>query len=448
MDLLTRRLQSRVGPESFATKPNLALLALPTTISIFTYHYAAALLIASIILVSFISNGNVNNRLKPRWSCAILPAGALLIALRPNSPTTELEVLFFVAVLIAVMRAVYLSNSKACAFISLHDGVGIFLIATVALWFTGFRTGVVYDFGKNFITGGDRILFPLTSTLATAPTMASAYVVAFPVVMMVTRRHRVLRFTAFLAAIYILIQSDRRSALFAVVFITIFVIAARRIFRHIAPFVIGVALTTPILTASFPAASGLSSVVTGLMTPFRRTREDISTLNGRSGIWTNSLQFYEDRIDPFHQLFGYGTWGHVKSGASSTYASLFSGLYRVRASRSPHSTVLQLLFDGGWITAVSFTSVLIGAAWVMARGMSPGHLVGLSMLAAMSFVGATENILAPYLTAVPFWMTAVIVTAALSRECPPPQVGSADSMSKTAIGDGTYGGQRHAREIL
>lgn len=319
------------------------------------------------------------------------------------------------------MRGIYTSSSKASALVSLHDGVGILIVASVLLWLSGFGSGGSYGFGKNVITGGERILFPLTSTLAIAPTIAAAYIVTTPMIMKATRRYRVFRVAALLAAGCILVQSDRRSALFAVAFIAIVTVAAPRTFRRLAPWVIGVVLTSPILVAVIPAAGGLSFLVSGLLTPLQRTNEDISTLNGRSNIWTRSLEFYEDRIDFLHQTFGYGTSGQVESGASSAYASMFSGLGRERYSTSPHSTVLQVLFDGGWVTAISFTVLLICAALVMARGVSPLGLAGLSMLTAMSFVGATENTLAPYLTAIPFWMTAVIVTVAFSREPPPPK---------------------------
>lgn len=434
------RFRNRLGPEKFDDiQPNWALVALPTAISVFTFHYGAALVIVLITLGGFITDKHDNRRLSPTWRCAVLPAGALLIILRPNYPTAEIDVVFFLLVLIAISNAIYRSNSRAAAIISLHDGVGVLLIVSVALWFMGFNTGVAYNFGKNVITGGDRILFPITSTLAMAPTMAAAYIVALPMIMITTRRYQVFRVTALLAAACILVESDRRSALFAVVFVVVLMIPAPWIFRRIAPWIIGIALTSPILIAAFPALSALSGVLSGLVTPFQRTREDISTLNGRSGIWTKSLEFYQDRFDFLHQMFGYGTWGQVKSGASSAYTGIFAGLYRDRALKSPHSTLLQVLFDGGWITAISFTMVLYGAARMLATDSSRIDLAGLSMLTAMSFVGATENTLGPHLTAVPFWITAVIVTVAFSRERPAATVDGASTINITTNGDSTRG---------
>lgn len=449
MGHLTRtRARDRTGPAEYGEiKPNFALVALPTAISIFTYHYVAAIVIVSIVLASFISDKNRIASLKPTWLCAILPAGALLIILRPNYPTPEIDVFFFLAVLAAIAQAIYRSDSRAGAILSLHDGVGLFLIVSVALWLVGFHTGVAYHFGKNIITGGDRILFPITSTLAMAPTMAAAYMVALPIIMIATRNCRIFRTVAFLSAMVVLIQSDRRSALFAVVFITAIAIAAPLMFRRLAPWIIGVALASPILIVAFPAASGLTSFLAGLMTPFQRTHEDITTLNSRSGIWTKSLEYYQVHIDFVHQMLGYGTYGQVTSGASSAYGSVFASLRSTWGLKSPHSTVLQLLFDGGWITAISFTSTLFCAAWVLARGVSPINLAGLAMLTAMSFVGATENILGPHLTAIPFWMAAVIVTVALSRECPPPRVYGASVIDNTTTHDGAHEHRQCNREV-
>lgn len=407
-------------PETYRSiKPNLALIGLPTAVSLFNHTHYGAVAVALIILWELGRAQGLNKRLNASWLCAVLPALSIFIMFRPNDPTTPIDVIFFAMVLVAVVGAVYISNSRAEALVSLHDGVGVLLASSVALWLAGFQTAIVGEFGRNVLTGGERVLFPLSNTLAAAPTVAAAYIAALPLVMSANRRYRIGRLVALIAGSFILVQSDRRSALAAVAFALVILVLAPRMFRRLAPWATGIALTLPFLTTYSNTLNSLITSTERLANPFRRVGEDTGSFNGRLQIWEKSLHFYQSQIEPLHQMFGFGTWGHVKSGASSTYSSIFAGLSRERAMKSPHSSLLQVIFDGGWVAAVGFTSILIGAAWVMSRRRSLTDLAGLAMLTVTSQVAGTENLLAPAPSSIPFWMTLVIVTITFSRETEP-----------------------------
>lgn len=77
-----------------------------------------------------------------------------------------------------------------------------------------------------------------------------------------------------------------------------------------------------------------------------RSEKDWSTGNGRNYIWEASIETLEDG-KPLH-LFGYGDFGHYKSGASLRYAYIF-GNKRGADAMVVHNAFLQAIFDVGYI---------------------------------------------------------------------------------------------------
>ena len=242
----------------------------------------------------------------------------------------------------------------------------------------------------NIFTGGERVLFPLAGSLTSAPTLAATYLVAAIPMVIRTSKYRIFRFIGTLAAFYVLVQGDRRSALISMVVLLMLPALAPRRFRQFAPFFIGFLLSLPFVLK-----------ITGNLTDkfdigiLQRTGETNSeSLNTRLQIWSKVLEFYQDRVDWLHQLFGYGTSGQAVSGASLTYRKFFLDA-RDQNVQSPHNSVIQTLFDGGWVAATGFAITVVCLARIISHRYSAFDLAGLAMLTSLTIVGTTEAVLAP-----------------------------------------------------
>jgi len=298
---------------------------------------------------------------------------------------------------------------------SLHIGVGILLTVAVALRLVGIGAASRQAISGNILTGGERVLFPLAGSLVSAPALAAAYLVAIPPMLRLTKRYRFLQLSLLGPAVYVLVQADRRSALFATVFLVAGVTMAPRLLRRLAPSFVGFALIAPAVFGMFPVLWDSVGTVLSSVVLLKREGE-VGAIGGRLGIWTKSINFYSDRVDGFHQTFGFGTYGQVQSGASSTYDQAFAGLARERILTTPHSSVIQLLLDGGWIVATCLVVAVVYATWMFSRRNSAADLAGLAMIAALSAVGFSESALSPALGAPVWWTLLLLVTIALSWE--------------------------------
>ncbi len=399
-------------------KPNLVLTTLPTilagsAISLNAATYVAALLT---ILVLWI-RPSPTERIRLNWTCAILPALALAIFLRPNYPSTAINVIFFILGCILVVRAVQLSSSIENAVVSLIDGIGLFLVTSVALWLAGFRGPQERSVGlENSLTGGERVIFPLSNSLAATPAVAAVFTAAIVPVLITYRKYRAPRLLATLCAIGIFALSDSRISLVAALIVSASALLIPRLFRTAAPWLIGGLLLVPFLYTYIQNLVGRLVSAVGIYAPwFVRSGENASTLNGRDYIWAQSLDFYRTRIDWVHQMFGFGSFGHAESGASATYNANFGGFGRDDRLLTPHNSMLQLLLDGGWIVAAVAAITLIYMAWLLSRRNSPAMLSGLAMLVTLSIVGVTEVALSPGHAQPTWWVLLTLSTIALSQ---------------------------------
>jgi O-Antigen ligase len=407
-----------LGPITAVT-PNLMLIALPTILATSAISFAASVYATAILALGvFWMRRSPNNRIEPVWPCAILPAIGLAIVLRPNYPSTSRGVLAFTLGCIVIAGAVYLSTSRSSALTSLIDGIGLFLIASVALRFIGLgdTQPVGADELTNSLTGGDRVSFPLSISQALTPHMAAVYLAALTPILVVSRRYRVPRLVAVAAAVDVLVLADRRTALIGALFLALCVLLVPRLFRLAAPWLAVASMIIPfsyrfIQGAVEQVVSAADSQAPWLLRP----GEDPATLNGRDYIWSRSLDFFGNRVDWVHQMFGFGSYGHTASGVSANYGNMFGGSYGDRRLLTPHNSVLQLLFDGGWVIGIIFAATIGYMAWVLSRRSSPTDLAGLAMLTALSIVGITEVTLSPGYAQPTWWVLMALGMIVFSR---------------------------------
>lgn len=415
--------------------PNWVLVALPTglagsSISLAIGAGAAVVAAAATLWLRPQSAG-----VKLTWACAILPAVALFIALRPNYPATVFNLIFVVLACIVVALAVPLSRCKTDALVSLVDGVGVFLVASLGLWLVGF-SGKAADRTvglDNSLTGGQRVIFPLSTSLAATPGMAAVFIATVIPIMIVYPKRRVPRSIAMVCAVAIMVLSDSRVSLLGALMLSVCVLLVPRAFRAVSPWLVGFLLAIPFIYPYIQAGVAAVSSVAPWLT---RADEQAGTLARRDFIWSQSRDFYTTRIDWFHQAFGYGSFGHVESGASSFYYGHFGGLGAEARLVTPHSSTLQILFDGGWVTVAVLVGTLIYLAWLLSRRSSPTDLAGLAMLVALVIVSVTEVALSPSHahTQPTWWVLLILATIVFSDGASEPVPDGADVSAAEGAG--------------
>ena len=398
------------------TAPNWVLVLLPTALSGASVSVAVGAAGAVLAAAATIWLRPQLTRVELTWACAILPAVAMFIALRPNYPATVFHLIFVALACVAVALAVPLSKSKTDALVSLVDGVGLFLVVSLALWSVGLSGEADRTVGlDNSITGGQRVIFPLSTSLAATPGMAAVYIATVIPILIVFPKRRTLRLLVVACAVAIMILSDSRVSLLGALLLSACVLLIPRLFRTVAPWLVGFLWIVPLV---YPLIQSEVAAVSSVAPWLIRADEQAGTLARRDFIWSQSREFYSTRIDWFHQAFGYGSFGHLKSGASAFYYGHFGGLGTEARLVTPHSTTLQILFDGGWLAAGVLGGTIIYLAVALARRSSATDLAGLSMLVALVIVSITEVALSPSHahTQPTWWVMVMLGTIVLSRD--------------------------------
>jgi hypothetical protein len=398
--------------ETRSVTPNLMLVALPTVIAgpAIVGQPATMGVLALMALTALWRPARVDLSA----ACVLLPVIGLAIVGRPNYPGDKRSMLFFALASVTVTLCVRLSASKASAITSLVDGVGLFLVVSLVLQYAGLghRAAVpVYEQG-NSLTGGSRVVFPLDYSQATTPLMAAVFLAAVLPILLTVQEHRWLRWVAVAASFNVLIFGDRRSALLTAVLLGACLLLIPKVFRRTAPWIAGAALLTPFVYPHIRSTVGNIMDAAGSVTPFltRRGEGDTAALNMRDRIWDISLTHWA-HLDWKHQMLGYGNLGQAKSGMALKLRPLFGGNYRNPTTLTPHNSVLQLLFDGGWIVTAAFAVAIIFMARALRR-----DLAGLAMLTALIIVSITEVALSPSHAWGTWWMLVILGVIAFARE--------------------------------
>ena len=411
------------------TKPNFVLIALPTAISLGVLSKAAALLgLLALAGATFRERQPGTAGLQLNWACAILPAIGLAIAWRPNAPefrgavgamSVWGSVAIFTVACLVIARAVVISDSKWSALTSLVDGAGLFLVLSVALRFAGVTGTNRAAVGGNLLTGGERIGFPLTTSYAATPAVAAVYLVAIAPILMTTSQYRVPRLITSALAFAIIALGDRRSASLAIVAVLGMVFFAPMLFRRFAPWLVGGALAIPFFADQVAGMTAKLSDAARSSAPIL-IRQGNNLDTGRTFVWSRAMTFFHERVDVFHQFVGHGAFGHAASGANRTYASetYFKsfGYEGAKTFPSPHSTAIQMLFDGGWIVVIAFFATVSCMALVLSQDASRYAIPGLAALTALCIGGSSDVLLTPSQAQPTWWIFLVLATIVFSHE--------------------------------
>jgi len=189
------------------------------------------------------------------------------------------------------------------------------------------------------------------------------------------------------AAALVITLADTRSAIVGGAIVTVIVLGLRSRARGIA------ATATVALVATIPwVLSNLSGLISGNLA--------IQLSRGGSGDITNSRSLIWDQVtgfvstsSPLHQLFGWGSYGQVTSGASAFYSSWFSSLLGSGADLvTVHNIGLQMVLDMGFVGLAAWTVLMCGLVWKVARqALDPMTEAMLAALLAVVVIGSSES---------------------------------------------------------
>jgi len=163
----------------------------------------------------------------------------------------------------------------------------------------------------------------------------------------------------FVSLVALLAVDSRGSLLFAIAAVLLVVLVPRARARGLA----GLPLLLPLLPVLLLAVLGSLSDNT-LVTQFAREGTGISTATDRSIVWGAVADFLMHFR--FEQLIGYGAFGQLPSGVSTSYFQVLTGFDQPLLA-SAHNVVLQTVLDVGWFGLI--ISLALFAAVIRQLGL-------------------------------------------------------------------------------
>ena len=299
---------------------------------------------------------------------------------------------------------------------SVVDGVGVYLVASVVLHFVGLHSpGEALRFaGLETTIGvfGKRLLFPFAISYATAPALAAGYLAAIPMLMLGKGGWRSrMRPFAIPAAAFVMLGADYRAPLVYAALVGALVLwAPKQLAKRAA------ALGFAMLLLPFWYSHVVSATTTVERSiPVLHRGEQGGTLSSRDLIWSRTLSRYHG-FSTIEKFVGFGTDGHVTSGASGSYATITRKFLApsIASQTPPHSTALQELLDGGILAVCLYLAVSILALRRLAReflvASDPILLAAVAMLLVFAATAGTEVTSAfGRAPQEPAWLLAVLV---------------------------------------
>jgi hypothetical protein len=401
------------NPARKPMEPDWILLCLPTILAVCAVHARGGLLLAGLaVATAYLRRHEGVFQIQPGPFVALILAAALSFG-RPQNLSA---LLLFLMVCILIFNLIATVDARRIIR-SLIDGCGVYLVVIVLAYAAGFRSSA-YNFrigGLVESTGSVRILFPLAGSINISSAIASIVIVAFPFLIVEKGSlRRALRSASLLAAAFVMFGAGSRSAILVSAALPLIVLSAPATTRWLAQ-------AATVLAATFAfvrpwLASGLGLVVAPLtfLIPGRETtNEGVISLQGRDQIWAGSIKYWQEWIHDLPDvLFGFGTSGQYRSGASGSYSTLLEGTVRNPERAYVHNSFLQQLFDGG---VVGFALLAVAAFWASARLAKRTRdwgnygMAATVALTVLLLVGITEVAVAPGPAQLTFWIFLVLV---------------------------------------
>jgi O-antigen ligase len=358
----------RFGDDS---RVDLIVLLIPTVIGMQGLNAQVSLLLTVLLTIAaFVRTTDSRYRVSFGPLAVLVSASAVVISRPPpGTPTVAaafpILTLLFVGALVA--RIVATVDGRRIA-VSLANGAGLYCFASVALYTVGIRGALSSARIGGLVesSGFARTLYPLSTSINTAPLLAAVFITSLPFVLARGNQLRAaLQLLFFASAVMLLVTTRSTLAVLATVSLLALVIAFPSSTRWLSQSTALIAIPS---VAILPAILSSTYVPVGLvqmLVPGRSiSAESLVSIQGRGRIWSGSTQYWGEWVDVPQKILGFGTDGHYRSGASFTYADLIGHLTRSSYLSTMHNSYLQQLFDGG---IVGLALLAIGIVWASVR---------------------------------------------------------------------------------
>lgn len=342
----------------------------------------------------------------------VLPAGLLLacVAVVFRSDAYMTALLFILAAAILVLA----SGKRESAYASLLAGLSLYLVANIAGWLAGLKSpSSSVRIGGYDSAGGvfdERVFFPFSRAINESSYIGAALIVAVAAMIRVRQRPAWYHWVGVVAGVVVLVASNSRTPLLLAVLLATALLITPRVARNAAPYVVGVALLLPfLLTPLQPVIRWAGGLIESSDYLARgQTLEQITGLGTRDVIWTQSVHFWINHVDSAtQQLVGFGYNGHAASGASAYYLSGIGDFLANRTALTMHNSILQTLFDAGFVGAVILFTVTVFA--VRRYGRDSDLLPMFAVVVMLALSGVTEVSIAPGLSQTPAFLLLYLV---------------------------------------
>lgn len=412
--------------------PQLVLLPTMLGITVFSYHTVAlgmaGLAVAAVLLAGKTTTADV-------WKPASVVALGLAYLL-PLTHTPSLDRLLLGGGTAVILFLTVRRHAAESVLASLIDGVGLYLVVNVLANMAGIAnpSAAARTAGLASTSGGERVFYPLSTSLSIPPIMAAAFVAAVVLCFDGSRWRRAFRMLALLCAAVIMVQADTRVALLVAVLIGISTTVAPRMLIRLALPLSLIPLALPFMYASVAddiLRPTMASVVQFVPSLSRGSEASDLTLSGRDQIWGTAIDYWHFHADIEHALVGWGVEGQRLSGASSVYGVRFQGLNSDYRSLSAHASSLQQLYDGGIVGLLALVVAVVMTVRYLSRQAASGsrsHLIALGVVVALVLTGGTEVTMSPGFAQEPFWLFATLALVAARRA----SSASQQALSRTA----------------
>ncbi|RZK38500.1 MAG: O-antigen ligase domain-containing protein [Pedobacter sp.] len=198
-----------------------------------------------------------------------------------------------------------------------------------------------------------RVEFPLAGGLNNyASYVGAVFMINIALIMMLEKKSNLLRASAVVFFITLLLIDTRSSIIYPLlILLCLYLIRNKRRLSKGLKFVSLFVVVGPLLfTVLLPLVSSLPGFEF-----LERGDNDLQTGNARFFIWLFAFAEFMS-FKPIH-IFGWGDYGHFGSGVSKNWTSMFQG-WANSEYKTPHNTMLSLIFDYGYIGLILYISVI------------------------------------------------------------------------------------------
>jgi hypothetical protein len=347
------------------------VILIPTVIGMRGLNAQVSLLLTLLLTIAaFVRNTDSRYRVSFGPLAVLVAASAVVIG-RPSPGTPTVAAAFPIVTLLIVgalvARIVSTVDGRRIA-VSLANGAGLYCFANIALYTLGIR-GVMSTArlgGLVEASGLTRTLYPLATSINTAPVLAAVFITSLPFVIARGNRLRAaFQLLFFTSAVMLLVTTRSVLAIVSTASLLAIVIGFPSSTRWLSQSTAFVAIPSVAIVPAVLNSTYVPVGVVQMLVPGRSiSSESLGAIQGRGRIWSGSTQYWGEWVDVPQKILGFGKDGHYRSGASFTYADQIRHLSRSSYLSTMHNSYLQQLFDGGLI---GFTLLAVAILWASVR---------------------------------------------------------------------------------